>query len=50
MLRPTDAGANKLALLRNLDEWHSRVDLHKLVERGEEPEIALKPSDRVMER
>jgi GT2 family glycosyltransferase len=50
ILHPTEAGAKKLELLRNLDEWHSRVDLHKLVERGEEPEIALKPSDRVLER
>jgi hypothetical protein len=50
LVHPSEAGAKKVELLRNLNEWHSRVDLNKLVERGEEPEIALKPADRILER
>ncbi len=50
LVRPTVATEKKLDLLKNLDEWHRRVDLKRLVEQGEEPEIGLKPLDRVVER
>jgi GT2 family glycosyltransferase len=50
LLKPTEAGKKRLELLAALYEWHARVDLQRLVERGEEPEIGVKPVNRVLER
>jgi GT2 family glycosyltransferase len=50
LFRPTEAGRKKLDLLRALYDWNSRIDLKKLVEKGEEPELAVKPTDRILER
>jgi GT2 family glycosyltransferase len=50
LIRPTEAGRKKLELLRALFNWHCRIDLVRLVEHGEEPELDIKPVDRVLER
>jgi GT2 family glycosyltransferase len=50
LVRPTEAGRKKLELLRSLYDWNYRIDLQKLVDKGEEPELAIKPTDRILER
>jgi GT2 family glycosyltransferase len=50
LVRPTEAGRKKLEMLGALYDWHHRIDLQKLVEKGEEPELAIKPADRILER
>jgi GT2 family glycosyltransferase len=50
LLRPTEAGRNRVELLRALLEWHYRVDPVRLVEKGEEPRLRMAPGDRVLER
>jgi GT2 family glycosyltransferase len=50
LVRPTEAGKKKLELLRAMFHWHYRIDLVRLVESGEEPELDIKPVDRVLER
>jgi hypothetical protein len=50
LFRPTDAGRKKLELLNALFDWNYRIDLARLVEKGEEPELDIKPTDRVLER
>jgi N-acetylglucosaminyl-diphospho-decaprenol L-rhamnosyltransferase len=50
MVRPSEVTRKKLELLRALFEWNYRIDLKRLVEKGEEPEIAFKPADRISER
>jgi GT2 family glycosyltransferase len=50
LVRPTEAGRKKLELLRALFDWNYRIDLVRLVEKGEEPELDIKPIDRVLER
>ena len=50
LIHPGESNRKKLELMRALYEWHSRIDLGRLVETGEEPELAVKPADRVLER
>jgi N-acetylglucosaminyl-diphospho-decaprenol L-rhamnosyltransferase len=50
IVRPTEAGKKKRELLRALFDWNYRIDLVRLVEKGEEPELDVKPIDRVLER
>jgi GT2 family glycosyltransferase len=46
----SDDRKKRLELLRNLFEWHHRVNPVRLVEKGEEPELDVKPVGRVLER
>jgi hypothetical protein len=50
VVRPTEAGGKRLALLRRLFEWHFRVDPIRLVENGEEPRLRMEVTERVVER
>ena len=50
LLRPSPAGAARLAVFRGLVEWHYRVDPVRLVENGEEPVIGVPIGARVLER
>ena len=50
LVRPSEAGKKNLELLRTLFEWNYRVDPIRLVQHGEEPELDVKPSVRVLER
>jgi GT2 family glycosyltransferase len=49
LLRPTEAGRNRLEVLRRVFEWNYRVNPVLLVENGEEPHL-LGQSQRVVER
>jgi GT2 family glycosyltransferase len=50
MVAPTEERKAKQELNRALLEWNYRADPVKLVEKGEEPELSVKPMDRVVER
>ena len=50
LVRPTEAGRKKLEMLRALYDWNYRIDLAKLVEKGEEPKLTIKLTDRILER
>lgn len=50
LVHPSEANKKRLELLRTLFEWNYRVDPLRLVEHGEEPELATKPAGRVLER
>jgi GT2 family glycosyltransferase len=50
LIRPTESVRKRLELLRGIFEWHLRVDPIRLVERGEEPRLAIEPAGRVVER
>jgi len=50
ILRPSAEGKRRQELRRALFEWNYRVDPVRLVETGEEPDLGIKPIDRVLER
>jgi hypothetical protein len=50
LLKPSEALTKRRELLRTLFEWNCRVDPVRLVEGGEEPDITIKPVNRVLER
>jgi GT2 family glycosyltransferase len=50
ILKPTERTKSQLELLRVLAEWHYRVDPVRLVEMGEEPDMAARVDGRVLER
>jgi GT2 family glycosyltransferase len=50
VVRPSESGKKHQELLRALFDWNYRVDPVRLVEQGEEPELDIKPMDRVLER
>jgi hypothetical protein len=49
-VRPTEARKRKIELFRTLFQWHLRVNLTRLIEKGEEPALSKKPADRLVER
>jgi len=49
-LKPSEATKKNQELLRALFEWNRHVDPIRLVEQGEEPELDIQPSGRVLER
>jgi len=49
-VRPTEEGQKKAEFLRTLFEWNYRVDPVRLVEKGEEPQLSVKLTNRVLER
>jgi GT2 family glycosyltransferase len=49
-LRPNESRKKHLELLRTLFEWNLRVDPLRLVNKGEEPELDVKPLSRVADR
>jgi GT2 family glycosyltransferase len=49
-IRPTDASEKKLQLMKTLYAWNSRLDLVRLIEHGEEPQLDIQLTGRVMER
>jgi hypothetical protein len=50
LIRPSERNRKKLEIMRNLYDWHSRINLTRLVETGEEPALAINPADRILER
>jgi GT2 family glycosyltransferase len=50
IVSPNEERKKRQELRRALFEWNYRVDPVRLVEKGEEPELDIKPSDRVLER
>ena len=50
LIKPTEEHGKRLEVLRTLFEWNYRVDPLRLVEKGEEPDLATKPVARVLER
>jgi GT2 family glycosyltransferase len=50
LVRPTDAGRERLQLLRGAFDWNYHVDPIRLVENGEEPRLELTLVDRIAER
>jgi GT2 family glycosyltransferase len=50
LLKPKEALRKRRELLRTLFEWNYRVDPVRLVEGGEEPDLTVKPVNRVLER
>ncbi len=50
LFRPTEATRKRLQILDTLFEWTYRVDPIRLVEKGEEPALGMKLTDRVVER
>jgi GT2 family glycosyltransferase len=50
LLKPNEARQKRQDLLRTLFAWNYRVDPVRLVEKGEEPDLGLKPIKRVLER
>jgi len=50
LVHPSDARKKRLELLKIEFEWNYRVDPLRLVEKGEEPDLAVKPVYRVLER
>ncbi len=50
LVRPTEAGRNRLKVLRGVLEWNYRVDPVRLAENGEEPRLQMQPLDRLVER
>jgi len=49
-VRPSEAGRKRQELLRTLFEWNLRADPVRIVEKGDEPELATKVIHRVLER
>ena len=49
-VRPSETNKQRLELLRNLFDWNWRVDPVRLVEKGEEPELDIKPLNRILDR
>jgi len=49
-VRPSEAGKRNQELRRTLFEWNLRVDPDRLIESGEEPELNIDSTDRVLER
>jgi GT2 family glycosyltransferase len=47
---PSEAGRQRLELLRGVFEWNSSLDPIRLVENGEEPRLMVETVDRVVER
>ena len=50
VLRPRETAKKNLELLGVLYQWTCRVDLVRLLEKGEEPELDVKLANRVLER
>jgi N-acetylglucosaminyl-diphospho-decaprenol L-rhamnosyltransferase len=50
LLRPNESRKKHLELLRTLFEWNLRADPVRLVDKGEEPELDVKPLSRVADR
>ncbi len=50
LVKPSEALKKRQELLRTLFEWNYRVDLVRLLEGGEEPDLTIKPLKRVLER
>jgi GT2 family glycosyltransferase len=50
MVNPSDEMKKRQELRRALFDWNYRVDPVRLVENGEEPEMAVKPVGRVLDR
>jgi GT2 family glycosyltransferase len=50
IVRPSEEGKQRQELLRQLFQWNCRLDPVRLVEKGEEPELDIKPMNRVLER
>jgi GT2 family glycosyltransferase len=49
-IHPTDASQKKLQLMKTLYAWNSRLDLVRLIKHGEEPQLDVQLTGRVMER
>ncbi len=50
LVHPSEARKKRLELLKIEFEWNYRVDPLRLVEKGEEPDLGIKPAYRVLER
>jgi N-acetylglucosaminyl-diphospho-decaprenol L-rhamnosyltransferase len=50
LVRPTEAGQERMDLLRRVFEWNYRLDPVRLVEKGEDPVLQIQPLGRVVER
>lgn len=50
IVKPTETRKKKGEFLRTLFEWNYRVDVVRLVQTGEEPELSVKLTNRVLER
>lgn len=50
IVRPSEARKKHQELLRTLFQWNCRLDPIRLVEKGEEPHLDIKPMSRVLER
>lgn len=50
LVRPSETSKQKLGLLRTMLEWNYRVDPGRLAQTGEEPELSVKLTSRVLER
>lgn len=50
IVKPSEIGKKQQALFRQLFQWNCRVDPIRLVKKGEEPELDIKPISRVLER
>jgi len=50
LVRPSESRKSRLELLSTLFKWNYRVDPIRLVEKGEEPDLEIKPVARVLER
>lgn len=50
LFKPNEARKKKLEMVRTLFDWHRRLVLSRLIEKGEEPELHSTPQDRVLER
>jgi hypothetical protein len=50
VVHPTEAGRNRLEILRGVFAWHYRVNPVRLVENGEEPRLITQSHHRVAER
>jgi hypothetical protein len=48
--KPSETREKHLQMLRVLFEWNYRVNPVRLVDKGEEPELDVKPAGRILER
>lgn len=50
LVKPSEASKQRLELVRAILEWNYRVDPVRLAQTGEEPELSVKLTSRVLER
>jgi len=50
LVKPSEASKQKLELVRTMLEWNYRVDPVRLAQTGEEPELSVKLTSRVLDR